>query len=195
VPAGDDCHRWVMSRTTQISDIPLGLWHAARPGRLSCLRPGEMMPVSDVPLDPGGSRAQIRAHRQRRRRSSQARLPGHVPVEPSERRPDHWPLVPASGHDFAADRLSGTAQPLAHYCRLKVPRPAAQEMNTVDADTYLGMVAQVDQGIFGAGTSAAPARALACLADRCLSVSAHCGSHLLGHLRCQGSDVRPELSF
>jgi hypothetical protein len=67
-----------------------------------------------------------------------------VAVEPPERRADHWALVPASGHDFAADRIGGTAQPLAHFSRLKIPRPAAQEMNTVDADTYLGMVAQVD---------------------------------------------------
>jgi hypothetical protein len=36
---------------------------------------------------------------------------------------------------------AATAQPLAHRCRLKVPRPAAQEMDTVDADTYLGMEA------------------------------------------------------
>src|SRR5215472_14170368 len=71
-------------------------------------------------------------------------LPGQVPVKPPQRSPDHWALVPASGHDFAADRLSSIAQPLAHYCHLKVSRPAAQEMNTVDADTYLGMVAQVD---------------------------------------------------
>jgi hypothetical protein len=52
-------------------------------------------------------------------------------------------------------------------------------MNTVDADTHFGMVAEVDQGILGANTSAAPARALACLADRCLSLGAHRGSHLL----------------
>jgi hypothetical protein len=39
----------------------------------------------------------------------------YVPVKPPERGPDHWTLVPASGHDFAADRLSGTAQPLALY--------------------------------------------------------------------------------
>jgi hypothetical protein len=71
-------------------------------------------------------------------------LPGHVLVEPPERRADHRALVPASGHDFAANRLSGAAQPPAHFSRLKISRPAAQEMNTVDADTYLRMVAQVD---------------------------------------------------
>jgi hypothetical protein len=52
-----------MSRTTQISGISPGLSHASWPGRLPCLRPWELMPVSDVPLDPDGSRAQIRAHR------------------------------------------------------------------------------------------------------------------------------------
>ena len=119
---------------------------------------------------------------------SQARLPGHVPVEPAERSPDHWTLVPTSGHDFAADRLSSTAQSLAQCRRLKVPGPAAQEMDTVAADTYLGMVAQVDQGILGSDASAAPACTLVCLADRCLSLSAHRGSHLLvGSLGARGS--------
>jgi hypothetical protein len=51
--------------------------------------------------------------------------------------------MPASGHDFAANRLSGAAQQPAYFSRLKIPRPAAQEMNTVDADTYLRMVTQV----------------------------------------------------
>src|SRR5215813_2194346 len=106
-------------------------------------------------------------------------LPRQVPVDPHQRRPDHRALVPAPCDDFTADRLSGAAQPLAHHRRLIVPRPAAQEMDAVDADTHLGMVAQVDQGVLGAVLAAAPACALAFLAYRCLGFSAHRGSHLL----------------
>jgi hypothetical protein len=102
-----------------------------------------------------------------------------VPVDPLQRRPDHRALVPASFDDFTADRLSGAAQSLAHHCRLMVPCAAAQKMDAVDADTHLGMVAQVDQGVVGAVPAAAPASALACLAYRCLGLSAHGGSCLL----------------
>jgi hypothetical protein len=52
--------------------------------------------------------------------------------------------MPASRYDFTADRLSGAAQPLAHHCGLMVPRPPPQKMDTVDADTYFGMAAEVD---------------------------------------------------
>src|SRR5207237_1339036 len=74
-------------------------------------------------------------------------LPGQVPVEPLQRRSDHRPLMPASRHDLAADRLGGTAQRLAHHRGLLVPGPAPQKMDTADADTDFGMVAQVDQGM------------------------------------------------
>jgi len=71
-------------------------------------------------------------------------LPGQVPVEPLQRGPDHRALMPAPRHDFTADRLSSTAQPLAQDRCLMIPRPPPQKMNTVDADTYFGMVAEVD---------------------------------------------------
>jgi len=94
------------------------------------------------------------------------RLPGQVPVEPLQRRPDQRALGPASRYDFTADRFSGTAQPLAHHCGLMVSRPPPQEMNTVDADPDLGMVAEVDQGFLGSDLAAVPASAFACLAYR-----------------------------
>jgi hypothetical protein len=87
--------------------------------------------------------------------------------------------MPAARHNFAADRLGGTAQPLADHCGLLVSRPSPQEMDAVDADTNLGMVAEVDQGVFASDLAAAPATALACLAHRRLGLSAHRGSRLL----------------
>src|SRR5262249_62233195 len=88
-------------------------------------------------------------------------------------------VVNAPGHDFAAGRFGGAAQPLAHRRRLKVPCPAAQEVDAVDADTDLGMVAEADQGILGGDPAAAPASALVCLASRAVRVSGHGGSPLL----------------
>jgi hypothetical protein len=35
----DADRRWVMSRTTQVSGVMVGLWHADWPGRLPYLRP------------------------------------------------------------------------------------------------------------------------------------------------------------
>src|SRR5262249_17826956 len=103
---------------------------------------------------------------------------GQVPVEPLQRRPDHRALMPAACHDLAVDRLGGTAQPLAHYRGLPVPRPPPQEMDAVDADPDFGMVAEVDQGVFGADPAAAPAFLLANLA--CLrGLSTQDASHLL----------------
>src|SRR5215471_17204878 len=100
-------------------------------------------------------------------------------IDPAERWPDHRPVVPAAGHDFTAGRFGGAAQPLAHRRRLKVPCPAAQEVDAVDADTDLGMVAEADQGILGGDPAAAPASGLFCLASRGVRVSGHGGSPLL----------------
>ena len=106
-------------------------------------------------------------------------LPGQVPVEPLQRRPDHRALMPAACHDLPANRLSGTAQRLPHHRGLMVPGPPPQKMDTADADAYLGMVAEVDQRVLRPGLAAAPAPALACLVCRCVSLSAHDGSRLL----------------
>src|SRR5215475_11669901 len=76
---------------------------------------------------------------------SAMRLPGQVPVEPLQHRPDHRALVPAPCDDLSADRLSGSPHPLTHHRCLMVPGPALQEMNAVYADTDLGMIAQVDE--------------------------------------------------
>jgi hypothetical protein len=65
--------------------------------------------------------------------------------------------MPASRDDLTADRLGGTTHPLANRGRLIIPGPAAEEMNTVDADTDLGMIPEMDQGILGGGPAAAPA--------------------------------------
>jgi hypothetical protein len=105
-------------------------------------------------------------------------LPGQVPVEPLQRRPDPRPLMPASRHDVPADRLGGTAQRLTQRRGSLVPGPAPQKMDTADADTDFGMVAEVDQGALRPGLAAAPASALASLAYRCLGLSAHGGSRL-----------------
>src|ERR1700683_518472 len=48
-------------------------------------------------------------------------------------------------------------------------------MDTADADAYLGMAAEMDQGVLRPGPAAAPAPALACLVCACLSLSAHDG--------------------
>ena len=74
-------------------------------------------------------------------------LPGQAPVDPLQRRPDPHGAGASLVHDHC-DRLSGAAQSLAHHCRLMVPRPAAQKMDAVDADTHLG-VAQASQGVVG----------------------------------------------
>ena len=71
-----------------------------------------------------------------------APLPGHVTVEPLQRRPDHRALMPAARHDLPANRLSGPAQRLPHHRGLIVPGPPPQKMDTADADAYLGMVAR-----------------------------------------------------
>jgi len=68
-------------------------------------------------------------------------LPGQVPVEPLQRRPDHRALMPAARHDLPANRLGGTAQRLAHHRGLMVPCLPPQKMDTADADAYLGMAA------------------------------------------------------
>src|SRR5579863_7454009 len=81
--------------------------------------------------------------------------------------------MPASRHDFAADRVCRTAQPLTHHRGLPVPRPPPQEMDAVDADPDFGMAAEVDQGVLGFGVTAAPASALARLAHHCLGLGAH----------------------
>src|SRR6516162_1416824 len=72
-------------------------------------------------------------------------LPGQVAVEPLERGPDPWPLVPAARHDFSANRFGCAAQPLAHHRRLIVPGPALQEVHTIDADANLGVITEMDQ--------------------------------------------------
>ena len=102
-----------------------------------------------------------------------------MPIDPAKRRPDHRAVVPAPGHHLTAGRFGGAAQPLTHRRRLKVPCPAAQEVDAVDADTDLGMVAEADQGILGGDPPAAPASALVCLASRGVRVSGHVGSRLL----------------
>jgi hypothetical protein len=60
-----------------------------------------------------------------------------------------------------------------------VPGSASQEMDTVDADADLRMVAQVDELVLGSDLAAAPASALADLVFGCLGPSAHRGSRLL----------------
>jgi len=102
-----------------------------------------------------------------------------MPVNPHERGPDHWALVPASRDNLTADRLGSAAHSLPYCGRLNVPGPALQEMDTVDADSYLGMVAEVDQGVLRADQAAAPAGALAGLVYRCLGLSVHGDSYLL----------------
>ena len=64
-------------------------------------------------------------------------------------------------------------------------------MDATDADTYFGMVAQVDQGVFGGDPAAAPASAFACLAHG-LSLSAHGDSRLLAAIvGAQNPATRP----
>ena len=69
------------------------------------------------------------------------RLPGQVPVEPLQRRPDHRALMPASRHDVPADRLAGTAQRLAHHRGLVVPGPAAPGPAGINRSWRSGRVA------------------------------------------------------
>src|SRR5258708_24377524 len=88
--------------------------------------------------------ARYRQNRQLHPPHSCVELPGEVPVQPPERGPDHRALVPAAGDDLTADRLCDAAEPLAHHCRLTIPRSADQVANTVVTDTDFGMIAEVD---------------------------------------------------
>jgi hypothetical protein len=112
-------------------------------------------------------------------RSSCHLLPGQMPVEPLQRRTYHGPLMPASRHDLATDRLGGASQRLAHHCSLLIPGPPTQKMHTADADADLGMAAEMDEGALGLGLAAAPAIALVSLAFLRLGFGAHGGSPLL----------------
>src|ERR1035438_432566 len=90
--------------------------------------------------------------------------------------------MPSAGHDFAADRLSRASEPVAHRRRLVVPGPAAKEPDAVDAQAHLRVIPQTDQSLLGGDPAAAPAAALAGLADCCLSLGAHHYSRLLGRI-------------
>ena len=119
-----------------------GVTPRRRPGRPGRPRAGlSGQPRSGTRARPGRSNASTQL--------PEAALPGQVPVEPLQRRPDDWALMPAPRHDLPADRLSGAAQRLAHHRGLTVSRPPPQEMDTADADTDLGMTAQADQGVLG----------------------------------------------
>src|SRR5712672_1944917 len=81
--------------------------------------------------------------------------------------------MPSAGHDLTADRLSRAPEPLTHHRRLVVPGPAPEKPDAVDAHTNLRMIPQADQGLLGGNPAAAPASALAGLADRGLSLGTH----------------------
>jgi hypothetical protein len=67
-----------------------------------------------------------------------------VPIEPAERGPNHRALIQATLDDLLADRLRRPTQALARNRRLVVASASAQEVDTVDADTNLGMGAKVN---------------------------------------------------
>src|SRR5712691_10560240 len=97
-------------------------------------------------------------------------LPGHMPVDPQQRRSDDRALMPSTRHDLTPDRLGRAPEPLAHHRRVVVPSAAAEEPDAVDAHTYFRVIPQPDQGLFGGNPAAAPASALVGLADRSLSL-------------------------